>query len=591
MTPTSYLLRAEVSQIQKFIFRVPRLLAMVGADRQVGGLVNKVLPEKIIKLIPSITIDPIPDIDQIQEIEKKLLFTCLEDLSANLKAGILHSAGGHFEALTTPGAKSDLLKEIYKLSQTHAPGLRVLIGGNEIDIDKNYSDIDKRMGEELRRQKYQEAATEQAAPGFPFQQGCADLATEMAAEWTSAGTEPRRVSRTAKKLIDTARQRRRDDNFISRIETLFLQDLPDNVDFPHDFQDFFSDQEENQPRKYLAVIHADTNRMGEKFKVFKEKLNGTKYLEGAIRAESFFARNRFFNRVAVVQALRSLSLGWVEKENGEIFIPWRILMLGGDDLLLVMQAWQAIPFLIAYAKWYEFLLGGRERNGGGEMPSPVNNSLSEADLNFLIKQTQEKGALTFKAGVAIVPVNFPFVASHRLAEQLADSARQVAYGANSEDEVSAVDWALVTTANIDDLDSLRAREHTVKMSGKKLILRGPRPILKGSGRGRSLEELWELAEMIHKPKGKGGASPDEDRLARSKLKALRTALHHGKTETELVAQEYLQDLPADGSLKSGIKEVLEQPWFPPESNKSEYTTDLLELVELTDLVADKEKAK
>lgn len=72
----------------------------------------------------------------------------------------------------------------------------------------------------------------------------------------------------------------------------------------------------------------------------------------------------------------------------------RLLMLGGDDLVLVCGAPYALPFVRALAK--------HVREETKELPG-------------------DKTPLDIGAGVAIVQASFPFHRAHQLAEQLAES--------------------------------------------------------------------------------------------------------------------------------------------------------------------------
>ena len=73
-------------------------------------------------------------------------------------------------------------------------------------------------------------------------------------------------------------------------------------------------------------------------------------------------------------------------------VPLRLLMLGGDDLVLACGAPFALSFVIALAK--------EIKETTKTMPAG-------------------KGPLTLGAGVAIVPDSFPFYRAHELAEELA----------------------------------------------------------------------------------------------------------------------------------------------------------------------------
>ncbi|MDD3581654.1 MAG: hypothetical protein PHW74_11605 [Desulfobacca sp.] len=586
-----HLIRMEFSQIQKFIFRVPRLKAMVGANRQIGLLMQKYLPELVEphKAAWTPPHDILKIIKHFETIEEKLLGEKLEDMAEHFSKGLLHAAGGHFECLIQDDSPNlGLLQEMFRnLTSQETPGLKILVSGAKLAEGDPFEITDSDLSDDIGKQKYSEVSPEKIAPGFPFRHPCTDIGTEIAIyPWEESPQLPaeskviRRIGPTVKKLFEAARKTNAQD-LGSRIEKIIAKKQygADEFEFPTEFDDFFYEDKD----KYLAIIHADTNKMGELFREFKQKnsLEQKPYLEAAVLAESFYVRNRFCNRLAVIQALLSTNIRLLEKKGKKI-IPWRILMLGGDDLLMVMRAWDVFPFLIAYARWYEFLVGAGAGDLGrfGKSPPAVVCRLSPADRDFLQSQSNEKGPLSFKVGTALVPVNFPFVTSHALAEELASEARPLSY----QQKVSVGDWALITTANIDALESLRGREHHIPTTAGLLVLRRPRPLLKGSGQGRSLEELWDLAKRIYlSTVSKSGTDPENARVARSKLKMLRSALQQGREETELVCLELLQHLKDSArQLPPEIEEILKNPW---QQNHGQWETDLLEIIELVDLAA------
>ena len=139
---------------------------------------------------------------------------------------------------------------------------------------------------------------------------------------------------------------------------------------------------------WIAIIHADGNSLGqvvrqignqpEKFKKFSAKLD---------EATASAAKN------AVSQVIRS--------SMGKVF-PMRPVVLGGDDLTVIIRGDLALDFTKAYLVEFEAqtkkLLGG------------IDKSLSEG--------------LTACAGIAYIKSSFPYYYGYSLAEDLCSAAKK-----------------------------------------------------------------------------------------------------------------------------------------------------------------------
>jgi len=163
---------------------------------------------------------------------------------------------------------------------------------------------------------------------------------------------------------------------------------------------------------YLALIHADGNGVG----------------SGAGKNNSepaaFFHRNRVFLRCAVRKAVDAHC-----PEHGQA--PLIPLMLGGDDLLLVCRAEIALPFVVTLCRELD--------------------ALQSDDHSF---------RLTLGVGVVIAKHTIPIDRLHEVAEQLARSAKRRFRGIKEADDKgrSVVDWAVYSTAWVDDPEEVRRRD-------------------------------------------------------------------------------------------------------------------------------------
>ncbi|MEQ1566458.1 MAG: hypothetical protein ABMA64_12525 [Myxococcota bacterium] len=121
----------------------------------------------------------------------------------------------------------------------------------------------------------------------------------------------------------------------------------------------------------LAVIHADGNGIGRRIR----QLNLQEVAE-------------FSNTLARATKMAARRATMVVEDDDRV--AWlRPVVLGGDDLTVLVRAADALPFVRAYLNAFE----------------------------------EETGALTACVGVAIVPSSWPFAEAHTLAEQLCGAAK------------------------------------------------------------------------------------------------------------------------------------------------------------------------
>jgi len=273
---------------------------------------------------------------------------------------------------------------------------------------------------------------------------------------------------------------------------------------------------------YIALIHADGNGMGSRYKEW-QKRESSEGLAYEAHGEHFFHSMRVAVRRALVQALNEVFATTPES--------YRLLMLGGDDLLLACSAHQALPLVRAYAM-----------------------ALAEIELC-------DGKPLTIGAGVVIAKDSFPFHRLHEMAETLADSAKRLH---RAKPEVgSVIDWHVSTNAWVNDpieerrLDSLTDR---AVLSGK------PYPVLGDV----SLDVLLTQARSI----------AQKAEFARSQLRGLVETMRQGPLQAELAYTE----------IPNGTREPLEdamralgQEKLFKELSSIRYLSRLPDLVELLEI--------
>ncbi len=260
--------------------------------------------------------------------------------------------------------------------------------------------------------------------------------------------------------------------------------------------------------RWLAVVHADGNGLGQVFLTFD------RYVEPG-PAAGLAAHNR-----AYIDSLRRFSLELdactqkafctaLEKvrptrngahSNSHDVLPILPLVLGGDDLTVLCDGEQALAFT------YAFLQKFAEQTQAGT-------------IQQVFARGQPNASLTASAGVAIVKPHFPFFAAYDLAEDLLQSAKRLK-------PLAAIDCHVVFDASGPDL--ARVRRQLLVDQGSTCLTARPY-LVDGSAQHPAHRRVQDLLGWIRYvlPRDR-----DEEAVPRSVLHDLREALFLGHEEAD-----------------------------------------------------------
>lgn len=361
--------------------------------------------------------------------------------------------------------------------------------------------------------------------GIPQEKTAVHLSTELPVlapcEWTGGGlssVEIQQGDEHAWVALDVAQRH----EVAKRAEDGKANDLASLLSATTKLQSLVRPQtfEELVGSGYLALIHADGNGVG-------SGLGNTGDVE---RAQSFH-RNRVLLRRAVRTAINSACDGEVKQAP---LIP---LMLGGDDLLLVCRAETALPFVVTLCE----------------------------TLAMLQREQASKFELTLGVGVVIAKHTIPVHRLHEIAEQLASSAKRRFRGFKEAGEKcrSVVDWAVYSTAWVDEPEDVRRRDW-LRGQGQDQRVLSQRPVdVLGNGLG-TLQGLVEGAKRL-------------EEAPRSQLRYLVDQLPRGRVLSELAFAELAQE--ARTALdQAGVA----APWRRA-ANDGPWLTELLDLIEIVEI--------
>lgn len=476
----------EFQRVQTWLFAVPRLRAMVGANTLLGETLRVELPKLArqnrdwkLKRIASHTNYPAADSnDPLRDHDNP---------AVDAQDGILSRDGGHFEAQFEEGAQK-FAEEARRLIQERLPGLRfrVTVDGKELEKSRAH------LSTEL-----------------PVLAPCEWTGRGLASAIIEQGNERPAVSLDVESRHQAARKSE-EGHALDLASLLLAMTHLKSLQRPQDLDKLAG-------KGYLALIQADGNSVG----------SAAAGKSDSDRA-AFFHRNRVLLRRALQQAINTHC-----PSNGEA--PLIPLMLGGDDLSVVCRADTALPFVVALCEKLDQLQSGQ------------NNDFR----------------LTLGVGVVIAKPTVPIYRLHEVAEQLVSSAKRRFRGFARKDARSVVDWAVYTTAWVDDPGEVRRRNWLCgTLQELRILSQRPLDVL-----GEGLGTLQGLV---------AGAAKLQD-APRSQLHYLVDQLSRGRALSELAFKELAAE--AHEALNhAGVSTV-----WKPTSNNGPWLTELLDLVEVFEI--------
>lgn len=229
--------------------------------------------------------------------------------------------------------------------------------------------------------------------------------------------------------------------------SIWLKPAADKYTFPFDLEKIGRIKGEES---YVAVVHADGNKMGDKVKAVAQtvaqKFSGHPVKK--INREYISAMREFSQKVneaslaaldavvgLTVQAIKNKAILFETDKNGVPYLPLRPLVFGGDDVTFVCNGSIGVELAATYLKVFH----------------------NEAEARGL--------KLHACAGVSIVKMHYPFARAYKLSEELASSAKSL----TRETDCSALDWHFAQSGLSGSLEMIRKREYMVKAG--KLYLR------------------------------------------------------------------------------------------------------------------------
>lgn len=309
------IVHVEFQRVQTWLFTVPRLRAMVGANALLGEMLRIHLPELAREPGRGWTLAPGDKDKQYPSAHEQDPLKEHDDPAADAEEGILSRDGGHFEVQFTSMEGAEAFADAAEaFLREELPGLRYRIAIDNTPRGKSHVHLSTEL---------------------PVLAPCEWTGRGLASANIRQGNEGHSVS------LDVERRHEKS----TRAEKGYTEDIASLLSAKTKLKTLSRPQEleELVGDGYLALIHADGNGVG----------SGVEGREGG-SGESIGKRAAFFhrNRVLLRQALKKAIDDHCPETGQAPLIP---LMLGGDDLLLVTRAEIALPFVVTLCKQLECL--------------------------------------------------------------------------------------------------------------------------------------------------------------------------------------------------------------------------------------------
>jgi hypothetical protein len=278
----------------------------------------------------------------------------------------------------------------------------------------------------------------------------------------------------------------------------------------------------DEDERWVAVIHADGNGVGQLFLAFDEACGHDDNSRYATALRGFSAALNEATRMAFLEALGDLETQLVEESDagsrpGDLVLP---IVLAGDDLTCVVTGRRAVRFSVAYLRAFARLTSADSRV----------TSLSRQSGSGRVAVDGIGAA----AGIAVTKSHFPFWQAYRLAEQLCASAKTAK---RLGPDTCSLDVHVLFDSTVSDLEQLRSRASSpsgsVTWGGPYLLDVDPSSVTGADSEWAAAHDFDSLADAVAELSG----GRDEPTLPSTVTHRMREALLRPTGSVEAVLDD------------------------------------------------------
>lgn len=437
-----YHLRLDIRKVQDYIFQVPKLKFMLGANSKIGELFSTTLPELMKGSVCVFS-------------EEQLNCIKNEKVKKQFGKNILSSSGGHFEAVFDC---ADKRKAFITLSEKQIsqdlPDLEYSINWREFSKEDSLAEFNK-----LKVNPVSPSCVNTNWYDMPYYELCNQDGVSCATATVidqddkeeKIGDKARLMNQQADRFykLQTKDAIATFYNELSIYGNKLANTLTDLADCGNSLKD-----------NMLAYIKIDGNGTGARFREMKAGIETEPVLDGFIKVEEFWAENRG----RIWDSLQVTLQGEAITKYQGAKLPYLLLMLGGDDLFLV-----CIP----------------------EIALHIATTLAEKmGKNYPIS-----------AGIAYVKESYPIALANHLAESCLESAKAGSY--REEGKPAYLDWHVHFDSIYQDITDIRKNAYMLqytdaeKTNVTEILCLRPYSL---EATQKLLQEVVDMAEKLDDPK-------------------------------------------------------------------------------------------
>ena len=244
---------------------------------------------------------------------------------------------------------------------------------------------------------------------------------------------------------------------------------------------------------WIAIIHADGNSLGQVVKAIgsnREKFK--KFSENLDKATKNAANNAYYDTI---------------REDEEYF-PLRPVVLGGDDMTVIIRSSLAVDYTTAFLKHFE------------EQTKKLLGECEEKLLDSVFADGTKH--LTACAGIAFVKSSYPFYYGYDLAEELCKAAKKDARKQSGDGNSipSCIMFHKVDDSFVESLEDMTNRQLTPQ---KGLSFASGPYYLKPNSNRIGIDTIVEYADRLNS---------EEGNALKSGLRRWMTELYKGKKKAD-----------------------------------------------------------
>lgn len=502
----------DTTGIQSYVFNSNRLRENIGASYLVAQATGDWVRDKLEQL-------GVPKNRQHEPM-----------ISSGLVAQVVYQGGGNAVLLfqSMDHAKEFTQNLTYHILK-YAPGLKLVVAHAEFDwhSDCLYQKIEKLQTEDIDRQK---RCGFSSSPLLGLGVTATCQSTQLPAVNTSQAyinadeEDIYFISReTEQKLEVVSSKAQATQNVANQTLREKFKDVLGNTNyqFPYRMDHLGRSRGESS---YYAVVHADGNNMGERFKEYgkasrdnPDYVNRINQLSSAVNQAGLVAVKKVVKILinSIDQESKVMGKFPIFIQNDQLYLPFRPLIYGGDDITFVCDGRLGLELANIY--------------------------LEELQKEFDKQSVTDGKPLTACAGVCIVKSHYPFARAYELSEALCANAKKFAREQKQlwGKDYSAIDWHIATSGLFGSISDIRRREYSA-FEGN-LTMR-PLLIQDEYNQWRNWLNFTNILECFN---GSGEQQECEEwKERRNKVLALPEKLRQGRKSTQQFLKAYrLGDLP------------------------------------------------